>query len=123
MNDARREWETACGMKPHFSRDDLETLLTRRPLAPDEHHTPTRFVSSEPFRLVPHVRGHPLPRYREHLRLHRITRTMSCLPHFLQLDPMVFWTHRDARIPHAAVSHSQVQAIQTMVREIGRAHV
>jgi hypothetical protein len=68
--------------------------------------------------LYPHERGKGLPRLSAHFASARIERTIVCLPHFLMLDPLIFWTHREAQIPHAAVSATQSLAIATMVREL-----
>ena len=96
----------------------LERTLAARALTHAAHHTPTRFISDDEFHMFPHERGRALPRLAAHFSEHGITTTVTCLPHFLLLDPMVFWTHRAARIPHAAVSANQALAITTMVREL-----
>jgi len=97
---------------------ELEARLERRFVTASDHHAPTRFQSDDSFQMFPHVRGRALPRLAAHFSEHGITTTVTCLPHFLLLDPMVFWTHRAARIPHAAVSANQALAITTMVREL-----
>lgn len=111
-------WYEELGEKPSYDRRDLETLLHKRRFVPAVHRTPTRFISDDAFMLFPHERGRALPRLATHLAAHGIKRTIVCLPHFLELDPLVFWTHRDADIPHAAVSATQSLAISTMVREL-----
>lgn len=96
----------------------VEHALTEQEPSRVAHYTPTRFVADGSFQMFPHVRGKALPRLAAHLDAHGITTTVTCLPHFLLLDPMIFWTHRAKRIPHAAVSANQPLAIATMIREL-----
>lgn len=122
MNNTSRiglGWEAVCGRKARYDHTDLEALLSSSSiLRHSDHCTPTRFVSDDAFELLPHRRGQPLARLLAHFAAEGVSRTIVCLPHFLQLDPMVFWTHRSASIPHAAVSANQSLAIAVMTREL-----
>ncbi|MEK7628873.1 MAG: hypothetical protein AAB421_05700 [Patescibacteria group bacterium] len=82
----------------------LEGLLEARPLQQYHHHTPTRFEPDDQFLLTPHIRGAAMPSLARTLREHTITRSVVFCSPYLQIDPMIFWTHRSLGIPHASVA-------------------
>ncbi len=82
------------------------------------HHTPTRHNPNDAFVLMPHRRGVPLRSLEKSIDAVQATATVVILPLFLQLDPMIFWTHRARHIPHAAAAPNQPQVVVEMIRQL-----
>lgn len=96
----------------------LEHAIVSRGYDQKNHHTPTRHSPDEAFVLMPHKRGMPLRSLEKSIDAVGARSTVVILPLFLQLDPMVFWTHRAHHIPHAAAAPNQPQVIVEMIRQL-----
>ncbi|MBP9669076.1 MAG: hypothetical protein KBE09_02185 [Candidatus Pacebacteria bacterium] len=96
----------------------LERQLASAMYHQADHHTPTRHESTDTFMLMPHRRGAPLPSLRKTIVETRASATVVILPLFLQLDPMIFWTHREHHIPHAAAAPHQPLVAVELIRQL-----
>lgn len=97
---------------------DIEAQLLARGYNQKNHHTPTRFNADDSFVLMPHKRGAPLRSISQSIFATQAKATVVVLPLFLQLDPMVFWTHRAHHIPHAAAPAHQPQVIAALIEQL-----
>lgn len=100
----------------HFI-EEYEALLTKHSPSGEYHYTPSRFTVDD-FALVPHKRAEGLLELEATLRECGIATTLTFLPLFLQLDPMVFATHVKVQIPHAAAAPSQLPVALELLKQL-----
>lgn len=97
---------------------NIESHLAEQVLSSKYMYAPSRFASDNYFQLMPHVPARGLPTLENTLQKYSARSSVTILPEFWHIEPLVFNSNKNCRVLHAPVSSSNILAAVEIVHQL-----